>query len=59
MLIGVSWEARHSIGLLTAQSMKFLFLRNENEVLEGGELLLLASEPGCAASMSQLVRRAG
>lgn len=49
---GVSWEVRHSIGLLAAQCMKFLLLRNENEVLEGGELLLLASEPEFAATVS-------
>lgn len=48
---GVSWEARRSIRLPTAQCVKFLVLRSENEVLEGGGLLLLASEPGCAASM--------
>lgn len=56
---GVSREARHSIRLPTAQCMKFLSLRNENEVLEGGELLRLVSEPGCAASASQLACRAG
>lgn len=56
---GVSWEARRSVALPTAQGMKFLVLRNENEVLEGGELLLLASEPGCAAGTSRLACRAG
>lgn len=53
---GVSREARRSIGLPAAQGMKFLSLRNENEVLEGGKLLLPASEP---ANTSQLARRAG
>lgn len=51
---GVSREARRSIGLPAAQGMKFLLLRNENEVLEGGKLLLPASEP---ANTSQLARR--
>lgn len=36
------------------QCMKFLMLRNENEVLESGKLLLPTSEPGCAASTTQL-----
>lgn len=49
---GVSWETRHSIGLLAALCMKFLLLRNENGVLQSGELLLLASEPGFVATES-------
>lgn len=56
---GISWEARNSIGLPTAQRVKFLSLRNGNEVLEGGKLLLLASEPGSAARMSRLACRPG